>query len=68
MKYVDGNEPMPLKAKIISLVLMWSGVLVGTFFIARSDAPWWLLIVQGVLGVIATVAICRWGRKSQRTA
>lgn len=63
MKIVDGNEPMPLKAKIISLVMMWVGVGIGAVIIAKSEAPWWLLAVQAVLAVIGTVAICRWGGK-----
>lgn len=61
MKYVDGNQPMPLKAKIVSLLMMWTGVLVGAYFIAQSDAPSWLLLVQAALALIGTVAICRWG-------
>lgn len=65
MKYVDGDKPMPLKAKIVSMAMMWAGVLVGAFFIWRADAPEWLLVVQGVLALIGTVAIARWGRAKQ---
>lgn len=65
MKYLDASEPMPLKAKVISLAMMWVGVGVGAFFIARSEAPSWLLVVQAVLALIGTVAILRWGRSSK---
>lgn len=68
MKYVDGNTPMPLKAKVLSLAMMWVGVLIGAYFIARSEAPVWLLGVQGALALIGTIAICRWGGRAQPEA
>ncbi|MEO0511496.1 MAG: YbaN family protein [Planctomycetota bacterium] len=64
LKYLDGDTPMPLKAKIISCVLMWTGVVIGGAIIAVAGGPAWLLVLQGVLAVIATVVIARWGRRA----
>ncbi len=58
LKYVRGNEPMPVRAKVISITIMWVAIATSLWLLYRGDDPvWWLTGLIVAAGVGGTVAI-----------
>lgn len=61
LRYVDGSEPMPRRARVAAAALMWTSVLASTWILASRLEPgsWipWLLPAAAVAG---TWFIARW--------
>ncbi|MEQ1903603.1 MAG: YbaN family protein [Pirellulaceae bacterium] len=63
LKFVDGDVPMPLKAKLISMVLMWASILAScSFLCSRTDANYWLPGIIVALGFVGTGFIANFQR------
>ena len=61
IKFVDGSTPMPMRAKVISCVLMWAPVLTTAWLLAtRTDAPAVAWMSTIMLAVIGTPVIFFW--------
>lgn len=54
------GRSMPLRAKLVSLALMWSAILLGSFATAQVGPA--LTIAICLLGVIGTAALLFWVR------
>jgi hypothetical protein len=59
-KYLDGSAPMPMRAKLISIALMWISVSISCIFILRSEAPVFVAPLTVVLAIVGTWFILRW--------
>lgn len=63
-KYVDGSSPMPLRARLVSIGIMWTCVGLSLWVLLGSDAaPQWVVWLTLALAVIGTVFIARWQRR-----
>lgn len=67
-QYLVPGAVMPLRAKVISLAVMWTAVIASSLLIASGDAPWFVPVSVVAMGFIATWFIVRQGRKARRTA
>lgn len=67
-QYLVPGAVMPLRAKVISLAVMWTAVIASSLLIASGDAPWFVPLSVVAMGFIATWFIVRQGRKVGRTA
>lgn len=59
--YIYQTRPMPLRAKIIAISMMW--VFVGfavVLFATRDTAPAWLGVPVALAACVGTIAITRW--------
>ncbi len=58
--FLDGTEPMPLKARIITLAIMWSCIAISTAFLIFNDrVPVMLPILIPSAGVVGSLFILR---------
>ncbi len=58
LRYVDGEREMPLRARLVTIALMWTAV--GTslaVLAARGSLALWFVAVVGGSAVVGTVAI-----------
>ncbi len=60
IRFIDGSTPMPMRAKVVSCVLMWTPVLIAAYFLYRSAAPDAAWIGTVSLAVIGTPVIFFW--------
>ncbi|MCB1280559.1 MAG: YbaN family protein [Salinibacterium sp.] len=68
-KYLDGTTPMPLKAKLIAIGLMWVSVAAsGLILMSSESAPAWVVGVIIVAATVGTVFIARWQPRAARAA
>ena len=70
-RYLDGSVEMPMRAKVITLIIMWSFISVSTFTLWNNDNLSKLIPVAVPLaGLIGTYFILRYGRpqKTQPSA
>lgn len=64
IKYIDGSTPMPLRAKLLSCLMMWTPVLITAWLLAtKTDAPAAAWIGTIMLAVIGTPVIFLWRPK-----
>jgi uncharacterized membrane protein YbaN (DUF454 family) len=63
MRFVDGRAPMPPRARVAALLLMWGTVAVslGTLHVSSALAPWLGIVIVGA-ACAGTVAIALYGR------
>lgn len=59
-RYLDGSAPMPMKAKLISIALMWISVTISCAFILRSEAPVFVVPLTVALAAVGTWFILQW--------
>ena len=53
--YLDGSTPMPLKAKLITMCIMWAFVSVSVFLLGRGlEAQNWVIFMPPVAAVVGT--------------
>ncbi|MFP5379094.1 MAG: YbaN family protein [Vicinamibacteria bacterium] len=58
MVYVDGREPMPRRARIAALVMMWGAIAISLAWLYAADRlPVWLALAIAGAGVAGTIAI-----------
>lgn len=60
LRYLDGDEPMPLRAKLATMCIMWGFVAFSVLLLGRSLEPQnWLIFLPPVAAVVGTVFIVR---------
>lgn len=62
LRYVDGAEPMPLRAKVAAIALMWIFVASSVWVLtARSGVPTWVPVLPPMAAMVGTWFIARHG-------
>jgi len=65
LPYLDGSHEMPMRAKIITIGIMWSSIALSlVLFWSSSRAPMWLIGTLIVAGLIGTLFILRFGQRN----
>lgn len=60
---LSGDQPMPRKAQVVSLAMMWTAIVVSSgLILSRTAAPNWILPIVVVAGLVGTWYIVRAGR------
>ncbi len=60
--YLDGSTPMPMKAKLITMCIMWAFVALSVFLLGRGlEAQNWVIFMPPVGAVVGTWFIARMG-------
>jgi hypothetical protein len=58
--YLDGTRPMPMRAKLAVMCIMWSFVALSVLLLGRSLEPQsWLIFMPPVAAVVGTLVIVR---------
>ncbi|MEO0586900.1 MAG: YbaN family protein [Planctomycetota bacterium] len=61
MKYVDGRTPMPMKARVAAVAMMWACVGLSLTLLAAADRlPIWLAVVIAATAAVGTAFAFRW--------
>jgi len=64
--YLDGSTPMPMRAKLATMCIMWAFVAFSVFMLARSLEPQsWLIFMPPVAAVVGTWFILRFRSSSE---
>jgi len=67
MRYMTPGAVMPVRARVISTVMLWAAVLTSTGLLLGRDITVWVPIVVMVSGAVGTVAIWRVARPRPAT-
>ncbi len=60
--YLDGSTPMPMRAKLITMCIMWAFVALSVFLLGRGlEAQNWVIFMPPVAAVVGTWFIVRTG-------
>lgn len=59
VRYLDGNVPMPRKAKIAAISMMWTMIAVSCTVLVLRELPWWVPAIVAASGVAGTAMIVR---------
>jgi uncharacterized membrane protein YbaN (DUF454 family) len=63
--YLDGSTPMPMKAKLATMCIMWAFVAVSVLLLGRGlEVQSWVIFMPPVAAVVGTVFIARMGPSS----
>ena len=57
--YLDGNEALPLKARIVAILGMWASIAISGTALSYGGSPAWAVALLAALGVIGTLFILR---------
>jgi uncharacterized membrane protein YbaN (DUF454 family) len=60
LKYLDGEVPMPRKAKAWAMAMMWTMIALSCTLLVARGVAWWIPCVVALSGVVGTVAIARY--------
>jgi hypothetical protein len=67
LRYLDGDTPMPMRARIAIIGIMWTFVAISVFTMINADmAPIWPALVV-VAAVVGTVVVLRYRLRPGRT-
>jgi uncharacterized membrane protein YbaN (DUF454 family) len=64
LRYLDGEAPMPLRARVVTIVVMWAAILVSGWALRSREVEWGWLAVLAVAGVVGGVFVWRLGRNA----
>jgi uncharacterized membrane protein YbaN (DUF454 family) len=68
-QYMDGKKPMPFRAKVMAMILMWTFVTASTIALAANHAlPVWVPPLPAIAAVIGSWFIIRQGRNIRENA
>ncbi len=63
--YLDGSAPMPMKAKLATMCIMWAFVTLSVLLLGRGlEAQNWVIFIPPVGAVVGTWFIMRLGPSS----
>ncbi|MEM9373498.1 MAG: YbaN family protein, partial [Planctomycetota bacterium] len=68
VRYLEPGAVMPLKARVISLAMMWTAIVVSCWWVSKLGAPWFVPGLIGTAGLAGTWFIARQGRGSRGSA
>jgi uncharacterized membrane protein YbaN (DUF454 family) len=58
--YIDGSTPMPMKAKLATMCIMWAFVTLSVFLLGRGlGAQSWVIFMPPAAAVVGTLFIVR---------
>lgn len=60
LRWLDGDVPMPRKAKITAICMMWAMIALSVGVIVLKGLAWWIVGAVVASGVIGTVFIARY--------
>ncbi len=67
-RYLDGSVEMPLRAKIFTLLIMWSFITVSTLALwYREEIPRFVALLVPAAGLVGTFFILQYGKKSVKS-
>jgi len=66
LRYIEGSEPMPLRARLVTLAIMWTFVSLSVVWITAAGAPFIASAVTVALALVGTWFI--WSRGKVKTA
>ena len=65
LPYLDGSNEMPLRAKFVTIGIMWASISLSmVIFYAGNRAPLWLIGTLIIAGLTGTFFILRFGKRS----
>lgn len=64
--YLDGTESLPLKARIVAILGMWTSIAISGVGLYYGGSPAWGVAILAALGVIGTVFILRFRANAGR--
>lgn len=67
VKYLEPGAVMPLRAKVISLAMMWAAIGGSVVLVLWRGAPWFVPVIISAFGVLGTWFIVRQGRTTAST-
>ncbi|MDX2130825.1 MAG: YbaN family protein [Planctomycetota bacterium] len=59
VRYLDGDTPMPRKAKVLAITMMWAMIAASSALLVWRETPAWVVTIVVASGVVGTVAIIR---------
>jgi len=63
--YIDGSTPMPMRAKLATMCIMWGAVALSVFLLGRGlEAQSWVIFMPPAAAVVGTLFIVRMGPSS----
>jgi hypothetical protein len=62
LRYLEPGAVMPMRARVVSIALMWTAVLISAVVLIRGEITLWAPASIVAAGVIGTVAIWRVAR------
>jgi len=65
VRYLEPGAVMPVRAKLISLALMWTAISGSCVWVTYREAPWFVPAMIAAAGVVGTWFIIRQGRKAR---
>jgi len=64
--YVVGDRPIPRRARIVAVVLVWASIGLSLFLLARGgDLRAWLAVLIVAAGLVGTAVIVRYRRHNR---
>jgi uncharacterized membrane protein YbaN (DUF454 family) len=67
LRYLDGDTPMPMRARIAIIIIMWSFVAISVLaMINAAVAPFWPALVVAA-ALFGTIVVLRYRRRPGRT-
>lgn len=57
--YLDGTEALPLKARVVAILGMWTSIAISGWALHYGGSPGWVVTLLFALGVIGTIFIWR---------
>lgn len=57
LRYLEGDVPMPRKAKVTAIAMMWIMIAISCTVLAWRGVPWWVPAIVAASGVVGTIAI-----------
>ena len=66
LPYIDGKEELSVKAKLAAAAMMWLSILISSLamYYLTSAPRFGVFLVMPVAGVVGSIAIWRWGKRS----
>ncbi|MEO0484135.1 MAG: YbaN family protein [Planctomycetota bacterium] len=62
MRYVDGAEPMPMKARVISIAMVLVASGISMIWLGATDRPMWVIGLVAASALIGILFIARYRR------
>ncbi|MEL7472545.1 MAG: YbaN family protein [Planctomycetota bacterium] len=66
MRYVDGSEPMPTRARVISIAMVLAFSTLSIVLMTRGGTPWWAGLVVAIAAGVGVWCIVRQGHRVAR--
>lgn len=66
LPYLDGSNEMSLRAKLVTIAIMWASISLSmVIFWSSNRAPLWLIGTLIIAGLVGTLFILRFGKQNR---